>query len=245
MKLDGKIESKPGVYMIKNTVNGKIYIGSSVDMKRRARQHYHSFKKGHGNSLLDRAYKKYGEDSFTFSVLEYCEESTIRVLEQSYIIKYDTLNKSIGYNLAGVTELGLPILSEEARKRISKSSRDRVLKTRTPEERSAWAKKIHEQRTKEERIRSAQKASKEMWKDKTTEDRIKIMRPVCEAAWEKTRKKVICSNGTVYESLSECSRQIGLCAAAIHRLIKTKGKSRKLNKLSFAWYQEDSDAFSN
>lgn len=52
---------KAGIYQITNKVNGNCYIGSSVDLQRRRKQHFNSLANDiHVNARLQNAYNKYG-----------------------------------------------------------------------------------------------------------------------------------------------------------------------------------------
>ena len=54
-----------GVYQIKNTLNGKAYIGSSKNIKRRLGIHRSMLRRGtHRNPHLQNAWNKYGESAF-------------------------------------------------------------------------------------------------------------------------------------------------------------------------------------
>lgn len=78
-----------GVYIIRNKVNGKFYIGSSNDIWRRWCEHKWGLKNNkHGNKHLQRAYNKYGEENFEYDVLEFCDEEVQFDKEQEYIDKY-------------------------------------------------------------------------------------------------------------------------------------------------------------
>ena len=60
-----------GIYCIKNTVNNKVYIGSSKDIIRRTFQHFRDLKKGtHINKNLQRDFNIYGIRNFIFHILE-------------------------------------------------------------------------------------------------------------------------------------------------------------------------------
>ena len=60
-----------GLYLIINTVNGKIYFGSSKNVKSRFRQHKSDLRNNkHGNDYLQKAWNKYGEDRFLFEVFQ-------------------------------------------------------------------------------------------------------------------------------------------------------------------------------
>ena len=64
-----------GVYMIKNKINGKFYIGSSVDITYRWARHKRQLRNGNHHSIhLQRAWDKYGEENFEFKVIEECSE---------------------------------------------------------------------------------------------------------------------------------------------------------------------------
>lgn len=86
-----------GIYKITNTVNNKIYIGQSVNIKRRWRQHIN--RAGQDNTPLHNAIHKYGTDKFLFEVIEECTIDLLDSLEQKWIQHY---NSAIpyGYNVS-------------------------------------------------------------------------------------------------------------------------------------------------
>lgn len=90
-----------GIYRITNTINGKVYIGSSVDVRGRFNSHKSDLKLNkHGNSRLQRAWNKYGEQAFVFEIIEECAPDTVRSIEQRYLdelfLKHD---RNTFYNL--------------------------------------------------------------------------------------------------------------------------------------------------
>lgn len=77
-----------GVYMIKNILNNKCYIGSSSSLRRRLHTHIsHLICNRHANKHLQSAFNKYGQQSFVFCILEQCDQvkDTILFLEQKYL----------------------------------------------------------------------------------------------------------------------------------------------------------------
>lgn len=59
------------VYQIKNTLNGRVYIGSTRNLKKRWAEHRRDLMANkHHSQKLQNAWNKYGEDSFEFSILE-------------------------------------------------------------------------------------------------------------------------------------------------------------------------------
>lgn len=77
-----------GVYEILNLLNNHRYIGSSVNIEKRFKEHKYSlWNNNHRSIYLQRAWNKYGEDKFKFNILETCEpiKDTILFLEQKYL----------------------------------------------------------------------------------------------------------------------------------------------------------------
>ena len=71
----------PGVYKITNNVNGKIYIGKSVNLQRRMTDYRDAERlplpEGSGRFL--QAIKKYGFEGFSLEILELHQERVIEV----------------------------------------------------------------------------------------------------------------------------------------------------------------------
>lgn len=86
---------KPYVgYIYRYSYNGKSYIGSTTDVKRRKEDH-----KTNTTNKFGRAIQRYGYKQFDFEILEklqYSDKSELYDLENQYIIKYDSINN--GYN---------------------------------------------------------------------------------------------------------------------------------------------------
>lgn len=88
-----------GIYCIKNIKDGKRYIGQSRNLYQRRHEHFSLLRHDkHNNSYLQRAWNKYGEDNFNFTVICNCDVSELDNLEKYYIKKYDTMNRQYGYN---------------------------------------------------------------------------------------------------------------------------------------------------
>ena len=96
-----------GVYQIKNLVNGKIFIGSAKNIPGRINRHKFELKFGSEGikELLD-DYKKYGEENFSFEILDqlkpkddplYNYSEDIKVLEELWIEKLQPFDER-GYN---------------------------------------------------------------------------------------------------------------------------------------------------
>lgn len=84
-----------GIYKITNNINGKVYIGKSVDIKERWRQERYK----QPNKYFTNAVKKYGLENFSFEVLEECSKEELDEKEKKYIEKYNSTDINIGYNI--------------------------------------------------------------------------------------------------------------------------------------------------
>ena len=60
-----------GVYQIKNHINGKVLIGSNMNLPGKINSHQFQLNHGaHPNKLLQEDWVKYGKDTFSFDILE-------------------------------------------------------------------------------------------------------------------------------------------------------------------------------
>jgi len=80
---------KAWIYKIENTKNKNCYVGSTTNLSRRKKDHLRILKENkHHCKYLQRAWNKYGEDLFTFEVVEsfnYLTKEDILTKEQYYI----------------------------------------------------------------------------------------------------------------------------------------------------------------
>lgn len=89
------------LYRIINQINGKIYIGQSINPDYRWYQHRsYASKENKQKQYIHRAMAKYGIDNFIFEVIVSCltqEDAT--EIENILISQYDSRNQELGYNL--------------------------------------------------------------------------------------------------------------------------------------------------
>ena len=93
-----------GIYMIKNTENGKVYIGSSKNVCRRWNNHMSElFQRIHKNYKLQDDFDKYGIEKFTFSVLEVVKSyKNLLRIEQNHL---DLIDVESNYNILSYTKI--------------------------------------------------------------------------------------------------------------------------------------------
>lgn len=109
-----------GVYAIINKINGKRYVGSSVDIKKRWRKHKYLLKNNnHSSSYLQNSWIKYSEKNFEFVILEECAINKIIEKEQHFLDLYKSYERNNGYNNRTIAERNVGLFhSEETKKKI-------------------------------------------------------------------------------------------------------------------------------
>lgn len=91
--------SNCGIYRIRNTRNGKFYIGSTKDFNGRQYNHFYSLKHLiHGNERLQRSYNK-EPNNFTFEILLVCAEDARIMYEQLFLDFFKP-----EYNMSGIAK---------------------------------------------------------------------------------------------------------------------------------------------
>jgi group I intron endonuclease len=125
-----------GIYAIACSGNGRVYIGSGVNLSLRWRKHYRELIKGHHHNLpLQRSWAKYGPESFTFSVLEYVPLDHLIEREQYHLSSRDidtlfnlspSAGSILGFKQSPETcelmrrqRLGIQVHTEETKARLS------------------------------------------------------------------------------------------------------------------------------
>lgn len=90
---------RSGIYLLRNNINGKVYIGQSKNIEKRLRRHELSIKYNYIKTYIKNAIKEYGWINFEKMVLEYCDTSLLNEREKRWIKLYNCANNEIGYNL--------------------------------------------------------------------------------------------------------------------------------------------------
>lgn len=100
------------VYKILNKVNGKFYIGSSINLGKRWKAHIDELNRNvHDNTYLQNSWNKYHKDNFEFYILEIRYQGDnykkykdiIKQREQYYIDTLKPYKRDIGYNICKKT----------------------------------------------------------------------------------------------------------------------------------------------
>lgn len=92
-----------GIYKFENKINHHIYIGQSINISQRYKDHLNRYRNNFSSnneydSAIHRALRKYGLENFSFEIIEECPDDTIILNEREifWITHYDSYNN--GYN---------------------------------------------------------------------------------------------------------------------------------------------------
>lgn len=90
-----------GIYQIRNLINGKFYIGSAINFRRRWNSHISLLRRNlHKNRHLQHSWNKHGQDNFVFEIIEQVDEiENLLIYEQSYLDKYRPFDQNIIFNI--------------------------------------------------------------------------------------------------------------------------------------------------
>lgn len=221
-----------GVYEILNKVNDKRYIGQSVNIYKRWKQHKNKLNENaHRNSYLQNSWNKYGEENFKFSILCECSIEDLDDNEKKYICKYNTCDRKYGFNIDNGGNSN-KTLSEETKEKIRQSRLAENLSAETRKRMSESAKKrcTPEWRAKRKELSTNQYVSEE------TKEKHRVARLGCKHS-DETKQKIRKSNmkghvlcvelGIEFECAKDAGIQLGIGDNASGRISACCNGKRK------------------
>jgi group I intron endonuclease len=123
-------KSQSGIYQIRNTINGKLYVGSAKCFRNRWQIHRTALNtRKHHSQKLQRAWLKYGPQAFAWEILEFVANHADLVrIEQGYLDRLRPFDGEVGYNISPTAGSNLGIKkSDEMRAKMSASRKGRKL----------------------------------------------------------------------------------------------------------------------
>ena len=136
------------IYYIRNLVNEKLYIGSSIHYQQRLLMHYNELTNNkHKNLHLQYSWNKYKEENFEFGILEYIDSNQydnddLREIEQIYMDYFNVCDDAFGYNISETATGVSRKMPKEQRKKISEANKGKIV-TEETRKRLSEAKKGH------------------------------------------------------------------------------------------------------
>lgn len=74
-----------GIYMLTNKLTGDIYVGQSINLRKRFLNYFNlNYLSRRNELIISRALIKYGYSNFSVTILEYCDKCELDVREQHY-----------------------------------------------------------------------------------------------------------------------------------------------------------------
>ncbi len=102
------------IYLLENKINGKIYVGQTIDFVKRMKTHKYS------DLCIDEAIRKHRIENFKITLME-CSEKYLDWMEQEWIKEMNSLTPN-GYNIDTGGHEGKH-RSEETKKKISEAKK--------------------------------------------------------------------------------------------------------------------------
>ena len=210
------------VYKHQNKINGKIYIGITMQEP----------EKRWGNNGINyktsphfyAAIQKYGWNNFDHDILfENLTHDEACSKEQELIEYYNSMNREFGYNSTSGGDIF--IMNEETKQKISHSMMGNTNGLGHPcsDEKKRKISESQKGRTfTEEHKQKLSTAAKQRHVPCSEEKKKKLSQNY------PNKRKVYCEElDTIYESVQECGRQLGIPATNITKLCNGRGKTLK------------------
>lgn len=95
-----KEDDYSGIYKITNIANNRVYIGQSINVNERLKNHKQALKGGyHENLYLQNSWNKYGIENFLFESIESCPQNDLLNRENYWMNHYGSYLRKQGYNI--------------------------------------------------------------------------------------------------------------------------------------------------
>ena len=208
------------VYQHKNKINGKVYIGITSQKPEQRWRNGEGYK---SSPHFYSAIQKYGWDNFEHNILfvELTKEQAC-LKEQELIKEFNSMNREYGYN--STSGGNIFVMNEETKQKISQAlmGNQNNLGHSCSEEKK---KKISEA----QKGREFTKEHKQKLSEAAKNRHVPCSEEKKQTLKEKSHKKpVYCEElNKVFESVQECSRQLGIPATNISKLCNGRGKTLK------------------
>jgi group I intron endonuclease len=233
-------EQRPAIYILKNKINGKVYVGETMNLRQRVYS-YHKSNIDTPRPIL-RAINKHGLENFSFEYQYYPDISKDELLdiEERLIKEHNSLMSGNGYNVCSRGQNRYSVTqSPEARKRrseifkgrvITKEWRENMSKAKSGMNHPMYGKKLKEETRK--KMGDSRRGKKNWRYGKTTSDehrhKLMINRKDRVEVEQYTKSGEFIAR---YPSVKEAARKTGIDSRYIYPVCDKEGRSAK----GFIW----------
>lgn len=242
-----------GIYCITNVVNGKSYVGQSIDISRRLTAHYKMA--GHQSALYS-AMRKYGPENFICNILEKCDMESLNAAESWWMQELGSVSPN-GYNLIAEGEHGRRVC-EATKDKISSALKGKTPAVNSMPRRAEWEEARLRELRKALSIRGsrtgtkcsdAQKAlisARHLGAKRSPETRSRISASLtgkpfsAERLLTVRRKKVLRSDGVIYDSIIAAAMDSGVQRANITKVLR--GERTHTGGFGWTWINQQIEA---
>lgn len=127
-------KAQSGVFVIRNTLDSRVYIGATKHLLNAFRQARYDLRTGqHSSDRLQAFATAHGLGMLRFDVLELCPVDQLPAAKQRHLDRYQASAPAHGFNILSQPVGAGQQLSPEARARISAGKKGRPITPRTPE----------------------------------------------------------------------------------------------------------------
>lgn len=220
-----------GIYKITNKITGNFYIGQSINIEKRFKEH----KRKKLKTKLSKDFQKYGLDNFTFEIIEEVSIKRLNERELFYIEKlnpyYNSHKTVVNDCLRNIPEETINKLKKSGKKQWEEKSqeeKEKIIKNNlkgpalnhkvSEETRNKIRKSLLGTKMKDETKQKISNAHKEKFKNGY----------INKGAILKNQKKILCvQENKSFNSIKEAAKYYGIDAGSITKVCKGQRKSCK------------------
>lgn len=222
------------IYLIRNKINGKFYLGSTKNLHKRKLKHFRDLKnKKHHSIYLQRSYDKYGVDNFEFIVIE---TSFNYLQREQWLLNLIDFNNS--YNISKTSSGGDFIYNHPEKDRLIKEAIERLKNSQRPKPRYGelnpnWrggttfckcGTRINSNSNSCIKCKEMSGENNHFYGKSHSEETKEKIRQQHLGKYNGNQEKVVIIENVEYKSLSEASRVLKINASTILFRIKSNNK---------------------
>lgn len=239
-----------GIYKI-TSPTGRIYIGQSVDLKRRFLE-YKKLQNCNQQIILKKSFNKHGVENHQFDIIEYCTEDQLSCSERFWQDEFDVLNGGLNCVLQNTNEKR-KVYTQEIKNKMSIAQKQRSKNNINPmkgkEHSEETKRKMSENNSKyylgkklskehiEKRTKSRGSLKGEKnpnFGKKKTSKQVEELKNIMRNS-SNSKKIIDTSTNIIYNSIIEVSEKLNI---NVHTL-RQKLKGVRKNNTTLIYYKED------